>query len=49
MFESTHSVLEVVSWTKFQPGFLNRQIITLLTLLGCLRTNLLAIAGGNDM
>jgi RNA-dependent RNA polymerase len=35
-FESTHSVLEVVSWTKFQPGFLNRQIITLLTLLGCL-------------
>jgi RNA-dependent RNA polymerase len=33
-FESTHSVLEVVSWTKFQPGFLNRQIITLLTSLG---------------
>ncbi|KAJ1267762.1 hypothetical protein BS78_07G082900 [Paspalum vaginatum] len=33
-FESTHSVLEVVSWTKFQPAFLNRQIITLLTSLG---------------
>jgi hypothetical protein len=33
-FESTHSVLEVVSWTKFQPVFLNRQIITLLTSLG---------------
>ncbi|KAL6843314.1 hypothetical protein ACP4OV_027027 [Aristida adscensionis] len=32
-FESAHSVLEVVSWTKFQPGFLNRQIITLLTSL----------------
>ncbi|KAK3121279.1 hypothetical protein QOZ80_8BG0650010 [Eleusine coracana subsp. coracana] len=33
-FESTNSVLEVVSWTRFQPGFLNRQIITLLTSLG---------------
>lgn len=33
-FESTHTVLEVVSWTKFQPAFLNRQIITLLTTLG---------------
>ncbi|CAO2208303.1 unnamed protein product [Urochloa humidicola] len=32
-FESTHTVLEVVSWTKFQPGFLNRQIITLLSSL----------------
>ncbi|KAF0920038.1 hypothetical protein E2562_032612 [Oryza meyeriana var. granulata] len=32
-FESSHSVLEVVSWTKFQPGFLNRQIITLLSSL----------------
>ena len=31
-FESAHTVLEVVSWTKFQPGFLNRQIITLLSL-----------------
>nr|XP_034599084.1 probable RNA-dependent RNA polymerase SHL2 [Setaria viridis] len=33
-FESTHLVLEVVSWTKFQPAYLNRQIITLLTSLG---------------
>ena len=33
-FESAHSVLEVLSWTKFQPSFLNRQIITLLTSLG---------------
>ncbi|XP_062212371.1 probable RNA-dependent RNA polymerase SHL2 [Phragmites australis] len=32
-FESNHSVLEVVSWTRFQPGFLNRQIITLLSSL----------------
>ncbi|KAL6659286.1 hypothetical protein ACP70R_003326 [Stipagrostis hirtigluma subsp. patula] len=32
-FESSHNVLGVVSWTKFQPGFLNRQIITLLTSL----------------
>lgn len=32
-FESTHSVLEVCSWTRFQPGFLNRQIITLLSSL----------------
>ncbi|CAD6238407.1 unnamed protein product [Miscanthus lutarioriparius] len=32
-FESNHTVLEVVSWTKFQPGFLNRQIITLLSSL----------------
>uniref|UniRef100_A0A1D1ZGP2 RNA-dependent RNA polymerase n=2 Tax=Anthurium amnicola TaxID=1678845 RepID=A0A1D1ZGP2_9ARAE len=33
-FESLHTVLEVVSWTRFQPGFLNRQIITLLSSLG---------------
>jgi RNA-dependent RNA polymerase len=33
-FESTHSVIEVVSWTKFQPAFLNRQIIILLISLG---------------
>ncbi|OQU76799.1 hypothetical protein SORBI_3010G213100, partial [Sorghum bicolor] len=33
-FESVHPVIEVVSWTKFQPAFLNRQIITLLTSLG---------------
>lgn len=32
-FESRHTVLEVVSWTRFQPGFLNRQIITLLSAL----------------
>ncbi|KQK09241.1 probable RNA-dependent RNA polymerase SHL2 [Brachypodium distachyon] len=32
-FESKHSVLEVVSWTRFQPGFLNRQIILLLSSL----------------
>ncbi|VAH85294.1 unnamed protein product [Triticum turgidum subsp. durum] len=32
-FDSSHTVLEVVSWTKFQPGFLNRQIITLLSSL----------------
>jgi RNA-dependent RNA polymerase len=32
-FESTHSVLEVVGWTRFQPGFLNRQIIVLLSSL----------------
>ncbi|MQM13921.1 hypothetical protein Taro_046848 [Colocasia esculenta] len=33
-FESLHTVLEVVSWTRFQPGFLNRQIVTLLSTLG---------------
>ncbi|KAF8692039.1 hypothetical protein HU200_039988 [Digitaria exilis] len=33
-FESAHSVFEVVSWTKLQPAFLNRQIITLLSTLG---------------
>jgi RNA-dependent RNA polymerase len=33
-FESMHTVLEVISWTKFLPGFLNRQIITLLSSLG---------------
>ncbi|XP_043719157.1 RNA-dependent RNA polymerase 6-like [Telopea speciosissima] len=33
-FESTHSILEVISWTRYQPGFLNRQIITLLSALG---------------
>ncbi|OAY64204.1 putative RNA-dependent RNA polymerase SHL2 [Ananas comosus] len=32
-FESNHTVLEVVSWSRFQPGFLNRQIITLLSSL----------------
>ncbi|XP_042520106.1 RNA-dependent RNA polymerase 6-like [Macadamia integrifolia] len=33
-FESMHAILEVISWTRFQPGFLNRQIITLLSALG---------------
>ncbi|GAB4829586.1 RNA dependent RNA polymerase, variant 2 [Ancistrocladus abbreviatus] len=32
-FHSDHTVLEVCSWTRFQPGFLNRQIITLLSTL----------------
>ncbi|KAJ8437704.1 hypothetical protein Cgig2_008330 [Carnegiea gigantea] len=32
-FHSKHRVLEVCSWTRFQPGFLNRQIITLLSAL----------------
>ncbi|KAI4376897.1 hypothetical protein MLD38_014604 [Melastoma candidum] len=32
-FFSTHSVLEICSWTRFQPGFLNRQIITLFSAL----------------
>ncbi|GAB2284906.1 RNA dependent RNA polymerase [Dionaea muscipula] len=33
-FHSSHAVLEVCSWTRFQPGFLNQQIITLLSALG---------------
>ncbi|XP_043724050.1 RNA-dependent RNA polymerase 6 [Telopea speciosissima] len=33
-FESTHTILEVVSWTRFQPGYLNRQFVTLLSALG---------------
>ncbi|KAE9452207.1 hypothetical protein C3L33_15881, partial [Rhododendron williamsianum] len=32
-FESNHSILEICSWTRFQPGFLNRQIVTLLSSL----------------
>ncbi|KAK9742248.1 hypothetical protein RND81_03G158700 [Saponaria officinalis] len=32
-FQSKHTVVEVCSWTRFQPGFLNRQIITLLSAL----------------
>lgn len=32
-FKSTHTILEICSWTRFQPGFLNRQIITLLSTL----------------
>ncbi|KFK40016.1 rna-dependent rna polymerase 6 [Arabis alpina] len=33
-FHSNHTILEICSWTRFQPGFLNRQIITLLSVLG---------------
>ncbi|GAY59887.1 hypothetical protein CUMW_197900 [Citrus unshiu] len=29
-FKSCHTTLEICSWTRFQRGFLNRQIITLL-------------------
>ncbi|KAF3447120.1 hypothetical protein FNV43_RR12300 [Rhamnella rubrinervis] len=32
-FQSNHTILEICSWTRFQPGFLNRQIITLLSTL----------------
>nr|GEU97542.1 RNA-dependent RNA polymerase 6 [Tanacetum cinerariifolium] len=32
-FESEHTILEICSWTRVQPGFLNRQIITLLSAL----------------
>ncbi|GFP87816.1 RNA-dependent RNA polymerase 6 [Phtheirospermum japonicum] len=32
-FESDHTTLEICSWTRFQPGFLNRQIVTLLSAL----------------
>ncbi|KAF7817247.1 RNA-dependent RNA polymerase 6 [Senna tora] len=32
-FESTHTTLEICAWTRFQPGFLNRQIVTLLSAL----------------
>ncbi|KAL4195638.1 hypothetical protein AMTRI_Chr05g74250 [Amborella trichopoda] len=32
-FESKHTMLEVITWTRFQPGYLNRQIITLLSTL----------------
>lgn len=33
-FESPNTKLDVLSWSKFQPCFLNRQIITLLSTLG---------------
>ncbi|KAL5975839.1 RNA-dependent RNA polymerase [Asimina triloba] len=33
-FKSSHTMLEVVSWPRFQPAFLNRQIVTLLSALG---------------
>ncbi|KAH7524659.1 hypothetical protein FEM48_Zijuj06G0143000 [Ziziphus jujuba var. spinosa] len=32
-FQSNHTILEICSWTRFQPGFLNRQIVTLLSAL----------------
>ncbi|KAM1200837.1 hypothetical protein ACFX2I_017061 [Malus domestica] len=32
-FKSCHTILEICSWTRLQPGFLNRQIITLLSAL----------------
>eukprot|EP01018_Ginkgo_biloba_P010053 Gb_12326 [translate_table: standard] len=32
-FESQHNMLEVITWTRFLPCFLNRQIITLLSSL----------------
>ncbi|XP_004291459.1 PREDICTED: RNA-dependent RNA polymerase 6-like [Fragaria vesca subsp. vesca] len=32
-FASDHTTLEICSWTRLQPGFLNRQIITLLSAL----------------
>uniref|UniRef100_A0A3Q7IMC2 RNA-dependent RNA polymerase n=1 Tax=Solanum lycopersicum TaxID=4081 RepID=A0A3Q7IMC2_SOLLC len=32
-FDSNHTILEICSWTRLQPGFLNRQIITLLSSL----------------
>ncbi|OIV97741.1 hypothetical protein TanjilG_12498 [Lupinus angustifolius] len=32
-FISNHTNLEICAWTRFQPGFLNRQIITLLSAL----------------
>lgn len=33
-FDSERSNLEIVNWGRFMPGFLNRQIITLLSNLG---------------
>ncbi|KAF9615730.1 hypothetical protein IFM89_026145 [Coptis chinensis] len=33
-FESSHNIIEVITWTRFQPGFLNRQVVTLLSSLG---------------
>ncbi|XP_057858835.2 RNA-dependent RNA polymerase 6 isoform X2 [Cryptomeria japonica] len=32
-FESRHDMLEIITWTRFLPCFLNRQIITLLSAL----------------
>ncbi|KAK3043716.1 hypothetical protein RJ639_001912 [Escallonia herrerae] len=33
-FISNHNILEICSWTRLLPGFLNRQIVTLLSTLG---------------
>ncbi|KAK4364903.1 hypothetical protein RND71_016261 [Anisodus tanguticus] len=33
-FDSNHTILEICSWTRLQLGFLNRQIVTLLSSLG---------------
>ncbi|XP_010043973.2 probable RNA-dependent RNA polymerase 1 isoform X1 [Eucalyptus grandis] len=33
-YESSHTKLDVLAWTRYQPCFLNRQIITLLSTLG---------------
>ncbi|XP_004297427.1 PREDICTED: probable RNA-dependent RNA polymerase 1 [Fragaria vesca subsp. vesca] len=33
-FKSLNTMLDVISWTKYQPCFLNRQLITLLSTLG---------------
>ncbi|KAF8019186.1 hypothetical protein BT93_G0004 [Corymbia citriodora subsp. variegata] len=32
-FQSEHTTLEICSWTRFQPAFLNREIVTLLSTL----------------
>ncbi|KAF8035864.1 hypothetical protein BT93_C1784 [Corymbia citriodora subsp. variegata] len=32
-FQSNHTTLEICNWTRYQPGFLNRQIVTLLSTL----------------
>ncbi|KAI4316321.1 hypothetical protein L6164_024311 [Bauhinia variegata] len=32
-FQSSHTTLEICAWTRFQPGSLNRQIVTLLSAL----------------
>ena len=33
-FHSDHTKLDVLAWTKEQPCYLNRQMITLLSTLG---------------
>ncbi|KAI6680174.1 hypothetical protein NL676_034055 [Syzygium grande] len=32
-FRSNHTTLEICSWTRFKPGFLNRQFVTFLSVL----------------